>query len=85
MYLVRNDPNDIEENATITDDTDGRYAYTKDLLALEAKRSKVPPLLPALGKSISSPLLVHNWKAALRNHPDQSFVSYLLQGVPYLL
>ena len=42
IYLVQNDLNDIEVNTRITDDTDGRYAYTKDLLALEAKRPKVP-------------------------------------------
>ena len=43
----------------------------------------VPPLLPPLGKSISSPLIVHNWNVALRNQPDRKFVNYILQGLTH--
>ena len=56
------------------------YCYTKDLQCFEAMKPKVPPQLPVLGQTITSPLIVHNWKSALKDHPDQLFVSYLLEG-----
>lgn len=59
----------------------GTYTYTRDLLELEQKRPAIPPLLPILGRTITSPLVVHNWSAALENHPDQEFVHYILQGL----
>ena len=57
---------------------DGTYTYTQDLLALEEKRPIIPPLLPLIGSSITSPLIVHNWSSALENHPDREFVHYIL-------
>ena len=60
---------------------DGTYTYTRDLLELEQKRPAIPPLLPILGRTITSPLVVHNWRAALEKHPDQKFVHYILQGL----
>ena len=60
---------------------DGTYTYTRDLQELEQKRPAIPPLLPILGKTITSPLVVHNWSAALEKHPDQKFVHYILQGL----
>ena len=59
------------------------YIYTKDLLALEAKRPTVPPPLPILGKSVTSPLILHNWSAALEEHPDRAFVEYILKGLTH--
>ena len=62
---------------------DGTYTYTQDLLALEEKRPSIPPLLPLIGNSITSPLIVHNWSSALENHPDREFVHYILQGLTH--
>ena len=73
----------IESNIEDRQVTKDKYVYTKDLLALEAGTPKVPPLLLVLGKSISSPLIVNNWKVALRNHPDHAFVNYILQGLTH--
>lgn len=59
------------------------YMYIRDLLALEEKRPSIPPLLPLLGRSITSPLVVHNWNSALENHPDWKFVRYIVQGLTH--
>ena len=61
----------------------GTYNYTQDLLALEEKRPNIAPNLPLLGKSITSPLIVSNWRSALQSHPDQAFVQYILQGLTH--
>ena len=57
------------------------YPYTDHLLALEAYRPTIPSPMPTLGTHITSPLIVDNWRQALRNHPDQRFVQYLLEGL----
>ena len=58
-----------------------KYPYTDQLLALEAYRPTIPRPMPTLGMHITSPLIVDNWRQALRNHPDQCFVQYLLEGL----
>ena len=60
------------------------YPYTDQLLALEACRPTVPRPMPILETHITSPLLVDNWRQALRalrNHPDRCFVQYLLEDL----
>ena len=47
------------------------YIYTDDLLGLEARRCDAN----------TTPLIVHNWSQALRNHPDRQFVAYILNGL----
>ena len=37
--------------------------------------------MPTLGMHITCPRIVDNWRQALRNHPDQHFVQYLLEGL----
>ena len=62
---------------------DGTYTYTQDLLALEDKRPIILPLLPLIGSSITSPLIVHNWSSVLENHQDRECVHYILQGLTH--
>ena len=59
------------------------HKFTRDLLELESKRPTVPPVLPALGYTITSPLIVDNWRWALRNHPDRDLTNYLLEGIAH--
>ena len=61
--------------------THGAYPYTADLRALNNCIASRPlPPIPGL-KDIVSPLRYDSWSQALRNHPDQSFVSYLQDGL----
>ena len=69
-----------EENETKKENYQADYP---DLLALEARKPKVPPLLPTLGQTVTSPLLLHNWSSALKNHPDHAFVEYILWGIAH--
>lgn len=58
----------------------GKYQYLMDLLALDQCR-------PALSRAVetepgvSSPVCWEAWKKALVGHPDQAFVTYLLEGL----
>ena len=69
-----------EENETKKENYQADYPYTKDLLALKARKPKVPPLLPTLGQTVTSPLLLYNLSSALKNHPDHAFVEYIFGG-----
>ena len=61
--------------------THGAYPYTADLRALnDCIASRPLPPIPGL-KDIVSPLRYEAWSQALRNHPDQSFISYLQDGL----
>ena len=71
-----------EENETKKENYQADYPYTKDLLA-EARKPKVPPLLPTLGQTVTSPLSLHNWSSALKNHPGHAFVEYILRGIAH--
>ena len=55
----------------------GRYRYTDNLLALEARRPGLnyPPLL----RNVVTPLRVEVWEDHLTSHPDPTFVGYLLR------
>ena len=39
------------------------YRYTQHLLALEAQQPSIPRPLPTLGASITTPLIIDNWRA----------------------
>ena len=65
----------------VTQNTQENYPYTTDLIALEAHRPALPRQLPLLASSITSPLILDNWRQALCNHPDKQFVQYILQGL----
>lgn len=55
----------------------GHYRYMADLLSLEATATGQGPtnFCPA------TPLVVTAWQKALRNHPDRTFVAYILNGI----
>ena len=59
------------------------HKFTRELLELKSKRPMVPPVLPVLGDTITSPLLVDNWRWALQNHPDRDLSNYLLEGIAH--
>ena len=57
------------------------YNYTEDLLNLEKKQSATPYCLPVEARTITSPFMVENWAKALNQHPDKTFVHYLVKGM----
>ncbi len=59
------------------------YRYTDHLLALErCTPAPGPPIsIPGAVRAVRSPLNVNAWKEALRDHPDQRFVKYMLAGL----
>lgn len=61
---------------------DGRYRYTEHLQALE---TCIPPAtdLQKKGTQAHTPLVLSQWKQALRNHPDGVFVDYILRGIEH--
>ena len=61
--------------------THGAYPYTADLRALNNCFASCPLLPIPRMKDIVSPLCYEAWSQALRNHPDQSFISYLQDGL----
>ena len=71
------------EQYYINSDGNQMYTYTDHLLALEASRPVVPRPTPMVGTIITSPLIVDNWRQALRDHPDKRFVQYLLEGLAH--
>ena len=58
-----------------------KYTYTADLLKLNASRAMVLHRLPETCNAITTPLVHRNWAAALQEHPDREFVSYILEGI----
>ena len=60
---------------------DHKYAYTADLLALQACINPTPPpLTPALS-CITTPLITDNWSAYLAPHSDRDYVQYIINGI----
>ncbi len=57
------------------------YAYTPDLLALASHISPIPQHLPSNLSHITTPLNHHEWQLCLNYHPDQQYVSYILDGI----
>ena len=58
------------------------YLYTEDLIKLDQCRPKFGKLTVQerlLG--VSSPLNLAQWEAMLANHPDKSYVEYILHGI----
>lgn len=53
------------------------YCYTKDLLNMETTATRLGPknFIPA------SPLHIPAWESALKTHPDQAFVAYIISGM----
>ena len=72
---------EILTNADANQGGSKNYPYPELLLTLEACRPTVLRPLPTLGMHTTSPLIVDNWRQALRNHPDRRFVQYLLEGL----
>ena len=59
-----------------------QYAYTKDLLVLNSRRSEVQLNdIPAKLREVHTFLVVEEWEKSLRGHPDREFCAYLLQGM----
>ena len=59
------------------------YAYTSDLLALEACSNPCPPALPDHLCKITTPLKAAAWAKHLAAHPDQIYAQYILRGITY--
>ncbi len=58
------------------------YPYIHDLLNLQSCQPCQPtPVIPASAQCIITPLQVHQWALALRDHPDPRFVQYILEGI----
>ena len=51
------------------------------LLTLNASRAMVLHRLPETCNAITTPLVHRNWAAALQEHPDREYVSYILEGI----
>ena len=59
-----------------------QYAYTKDLLVLDSRKSEVKLNdIPAELREVRTPLVVEEWEKSLRGHPDREFCAYLLRGM----
>ena len=57
------------------------YAYTRDLLKLDSRRSVVNlSEIPRELRQIRTPLQVNAWERSLRSHPDWDFWHFLLRG-----
>ena len=57
------------------------YPYTEHLLKLESCQPTIPRQLPALGRHITTPLVVDNWRQMLEDYPDRRLVQYILEGL----
>ena len=66
-----------------TNIADGRYAYTEDLLALEATsvRSKLPN--PSSVLAVTGFLPLEEWSPFLDRHPDPRFAAFLRRGLTH--
>ena len=51
------------------------------LRQLDQRCSKMKRVLPERATTITTPLQVQEWAAALSEHPDKEWVQYLLEGV----
>ena len=56
------------------------YTYTSDLLCLDLCRPCVPTNFPDL-LSVSTPLNVQAWEAALQSYPDRAYAQYIILGL----
>ena len=56
------------------------YPYMSDLLSLNWTRPADSIVLPELSH-ITTPLVSHDWEAALVSHPDRALVRYITEGL----
>ena len=61
---------------------DQLYPYTSDLMCLDACRPQERPLPQEL-TSVSTPLVLSAWAAALQVHPDRAFARYVIDGLSH--
>ena len=59
----------------------GPYRYTEHLLKLAACRPVSVPPLPEYLCHINTPLMADAWRVALADHPNKSYVDYILHGI----
>ena len=59
----------------------GSYPYMKDLREMDSCRPAIPVVVPDELQVIATPLRLLNWKAELRQHPDQQFAHFLARGL----
>ena len=52
---------------------------------MHLSRAMVLHWLPETCNAITAPLVHKNWEAALQEHPDREFVSYILEGISFKL
>ena len=61
--------------------TGSRYRYTSDLLALDSCRTSQFLLPSPRFAVVVTPLMEDRWQAALGDHPDKEFASYIVEGI----
>ena len=59
----------------------GEYVYMRDLLRLEARRSRQQVALPQQLRQVVTPLVWQEWDRLLAAHPDQRLRSYVVGGL----
>lgn len=62
--------------------SDERYCYIDDLMAMDQCRSG-SHVLPVEAMKIVTPLKLEAWKQMLMNHPDRSYVNYIVDGIKH--
>lgn len=60
---------------------EGGYAYTQQLLELDACKPRHQPHVHPSLADIQTPVRLTAWQKGLANHPDQRFAKYVLQGL----
>ena len=59
-----------------------QYMYTRGLLVLASRKSKVQLYnIPVELREVHTPLVIEEWEKSLRRHPDREFCAYLLWGM----
>ena len=57
---------------------DGQYYYMSQLMALDSCR---PPQATHENANTGSPLIITQWIQMLQDHPDKSYVQFIIQGI----
>ena len=84
--LILISPGTVNSTAGGTNTHMGKYAYTEELLALEAASDASDVHGDVHGEKVVTEvgpgfLPVDQWSAALNSHPDRAFVAFLLHGI----
>ena len=61
----------------------GRYRHTGDLVVLSKRRPTAPLQLPSWVTSVETPLVVSEWQRLLKQHPDEVYRRYVLDGIQH--